>query len=189
MIVGTLSNMFSPLISLLLYTVSVLAGLFVILYLYFTRNFNFWKKRGIPYAKPLPFVGNLKEAVLQETDIGRNLKQIYDQHKCKPYVGFFSFDQPSLLINDPEIIKMILVKDAQHFVNRTQTANEKADPLTAKAIFALKDKKWKYVRAAMTPIFTTGKMKKMFYLVQKCAEELTLFLEKQTADGKFSCHL
>jgi cytochrome P450 family 6 len=180
--------MFIPLIALL-YSVSVLAGLFIILYLYFTRNFNFWKKLGIPYAKPLPFVGNLKEAVLQKLDVGQNLKQIYDQYKCKPYVGFFSFDQPSLLINDPEFIKNILVKNAQCFINRTQTANEKVDPLTAKAVFALKNEKWKHIRAAMTPIFTTGKMKNMFYLIERCATELMLYLDKQMADGKFSCYL
>lgn len=174
--------MFIPLIALL-YSVSVLAGLFIILYLYFTRNFNFWKKLGIPYAKPLPFVGNLKEAVLQKLDVGQNLKQIYDQYKCKPYVGFFSFDQPSLLINDPEFIKNILVKNAQCFINRTQTANEKVDPLTAKAVFALKNEKWKHIRAAMTPIFTTGKMKNMFYLIERCATELMLYLDKQMADG------
>jgi len=175
--------MFTFYSSLLLYTLSVFAGLFIILYLYFMRNFNFWKKLGIPYEKPLPFVGNLKDAVLQKLDIGQNLKQIYDQHKSKPYVGFFSFDQPSLLFNDPELIKTIMAKDAQYFVNRTQTANEEVDPLTAKAIFALKDAKWKHTRAAMTPIFTTNKMKKMFYLIEKCAKELTLHLEKETADG------
>jgi len=181
--------MFTFYSSLLLYTSSVLAGLFIVLYLYFTRNFDFWKKRGIPYEKPLPFVGNLKEAALQRVDVGRNLKLIYDKHKSKPYVGFFSFDQPSLLFNDPELIKRILVKDAQYFVNRTQTANEEVDPLTGKAIFALKDAKWKHTRAAMTPIFTTNKMKKMFYLIEKCANELKLYLDKQMADGEFNCHL
>lgn len=185
----TFSNMSTFYSSLLLYTSSVLASLFIVLYLYFKRNFNFWKKRGIPYEKPLPFVGNLKEAILQKLDIGQNLKQIYDQHKSEPYVGFFSFDQPSLLFNDPELIKTIMGKDAQYFVNRTQTANEEVDPITAKAIFALKDAKWKNTRAAMTPIFTTNKMKKMFYLIEKCAKELTLHLDKQTADGEFGCHL
>jgi cytochrome P450 len=181
--------MLTPYSSLLLYISSVLVGLFISLYLYFIRNFNFWKKLGIPYAKPLPFVGNLKEAALQKVDIGRNLKQIYAEHKSKPYVGFFSFDKPSLLINDPELIKTIMVKDAQYFVNRTQAADEDVDPIAGKAIFALKDEKWKHTRQAMTPIFTTNKMKKMFYLIQKCAQELTLHLEKQAADGEFSCHL
>jgi cytochrome P450 len=181
--------MFTFYSSLLLYTSSVFAGVFIILYLYFIRNFNFWKKLGIPYVKPLPFVGNLKDAALQKVDIGRNLKQIYDEHKSKPYVGFFSFDKPSLLINDPELIKTVMVKGGQYFVNRTQTANEDVEPISAKAIFALKDDKWRHTRQAMTPIFTTNKMKKMFYLIENCAKELTVHLDKLAADGEFNCHL
>jgi cytochrome P450 family 6 len=174
------------LLSLLLITVGILLGFFIALYFYFTRNFNFWKKRRIPYEKPLPFVGNLKEAIFQNLDIGQNLKQIYDKHKRKPYVGFFSFDQPSLLITDPDLVKCVLVKDAKNFVNRFQTADEKADPLTAKAVFALKDDKWRHIRLGMTPIFTTGKIKKMFYLVDKCAKEMALHMDKNiTTEGKF----
>ncbi|XP_021930216.1 cytochrome P450 6j1-like [Zootermopsis nevadensis] len=169
--------------SVLLNIIVVFASLFMMLYLYFVRNFSFWKKHGIPYAKPLPFVGNLKEAILQTMDIGHNLKKIYDAHKDKPYVGFFSFDHPSLLINDPDLVKCILVKDAHNFLNRVQTADEKADPLTAKAVFALKDAKWKHIRLSMTPIFTTGKLKKMLDLVDSCAKKLTLYLDEKTADG------
>ncbi|PNF29107.1 hypothetical protein B7P43_G12591, partial [Cryptotermes secundus] len=165
--------------SLLINIVAIFVIFFTLLYLYFTRNFDFWKKRSVPYAKPLPFVGNLKGAILQTVDIGQNLKQLYDEHKAKPCVGFFSFDQPSLLIIDPDLVKYILVKDAKNFINRVQTADEKTDPLTAKAVFALKDKKWRHIRLGMTPIFTTGKMKKMFYLVEKCAKELTLQVDKK----------
>jgi hypothetical protein len=173
--------------SILINIVAAFLAFLAMLYLYFTRNFNFWKKRHIPYEKPLPFVGNLKGAVFQTLYIGQTLKQIYDKHKDKPYVGFFSFDQPSLLVNDPELVKRILVKDAKYFVNRTQTADEQADPLTAKAIFALKDSKWRHIRLGMTPIFTTGKMKKMFYLVDKCAKDLTLYVDKMImTDGEFS---
>jgi hypothetical protein len=153
------------------------------------RNFNFWKKHGIPYEKPLPFVGNLKEAALQTLCVGQNLKNTYDTHKDKPYVGFFSFDQPCLLINDPELVKCVLVKAAQNFMNRVQTADESADPLTANAIFALKGIKWKRVRLSITPVFSTGRMKKMFLLVEECAKKLSQYLEEMTAGGKFSCLL
>jgi hypothetical protein len=85
--------------------------LFIGLYFYFTRNFNFWEKLGVPYAKPLPFLGNLKECVLQKLTIAEHLKNSYDEHSDKPYVGIFCFDQPSLLVRDPEFAKNILVKD------------------------------------------------------------------------------
>jgi len=83
-----------------------------------------------------------------------------------------------------DIVKRVLVKDAQNFDNRTQTADEKGDPLTAKGIFALKDKKWKHIRIGMTPIFTSGKVM-MFYLTDNCAKEVILYLDKKSTDGEF----
>jgi hypothetical protein len=129
-------------------------------------------------------VGHIKGAALQTLDIGRNLKQIYNEHKHKPYVRFFSFDQPSLLINDVDLVKCELMKDAQNFISRVQTADERADPLTGKGIFALKGKKWKHIRLGVTPIFTSGKVM-MFYLTDNCAKEVILYLDKKMADGEF----
>jgi hypothetical protein len=63
-------------------------GFFISLYFYFTRNLSFWKNLGIPYVKPVPFVGNLRE------NIGKSLQTLYDENSGKPYVGIFVFDQP-----------------------------------------------------------------------------------------------
>ncbi|PSN29418.1 hypothetical protein C0J52_26728 [Blattella germanica] len=169
------------LFSVALGVVSIFAVIFISVYLFLTRNFNVWKKSGIPYEKPLPFFGSIKDAILQNLDIGQTLKKIYDKHREKPYVGFFSFDQPSLLLIDTELVKKVLVKDAHNFINRVQTADEKGDPLTGRAIFALKNEKWKRVRSAMSPIFTLGKMKKMFYIVEEISKKFDDFMDEETA--------
>jgi len=79
--------------------ISFIAAIFFSLYLYLNQNFNFWQKLGIPYVKPKPFVGILKDCVLLKT-IGEQLQRIYNQHSQKPYVGVFSFDKNNLLIRD-----------------------------------------------------------------------------------------
>jgi hypothetical protein len=107
---------FEP-ITLSLFT--ILFACLISLYFYFTRNFNFWKKLGIPYVKPLPFVGNVKDVVLQKVNIGNSLKTFYDDHSDKPYMGIFVFDQPILVIRDLDLVKNILVKDAHNFIDRT----------------------------------------------------------------------
>jgi len=61
-------------------------------------------------------------------NIGENLKQIYEEHSDKPYVGIFSFDKPILLIRDAELVKNILVKDFQYFIDRVISFDEKLDP-------------------------------------------------------------
>jgi len=97
--------------SLIFYFISLITAIFIALYLYFTRNVNFWQQLGIPYVKPKPFVGNLKDCVLLKTTIGEQLQRIYNEHSDKPYVGIFSFDKPCLLIRDRDLVKNILVKD------------------------------------------------------------------------------
>jgi cytochrome P450 family 6 len=104
--------------SLTLYLISVIIAIFIGLYFHFTRNFNFWQKLGIPYVKPSAFVGNLKDCALLKTTIGEQLQRIYNEQSDKPYVGIFSFDKPSLLIRDLELVKNILVKDFPNFMDR-----------------------------------------------------------------------
>jgi cytochrome P450 family 6 len=154
------------------------------MYFYFTRNFNFWKKHGIPYLKPTLFVGNLKKVFFQQQDINTHLKDIYNEHKEKPYVGIFSFDRPTLIVNDLELVKNILVRDSQNFVDHIVAVDEALDPLYARILFSLKGQKWRQTRVNVTPTFTSGKMKKMFYLVEKCAKELCDYLDRTAVRGK-----
>ncbi|PSN49666.1 hypothetical protein C0J52_24286 [Blattella germanica] len=164
--------------SIIVTVIAVFITIPICLYLFLTRHFNFWKKRGVIYVRPLPFFGNLKDVLLQKKYIGYYLKDIYEENINKPYVGIFAFDQPALLVNDLEIVKNILVKDSRNFIDRMVKVDESLSPLNANAIFALRGQKWKHVRTSLTPTFTTGKMKNMFYLVDKCGQQLVLFIEK-----------
>jgi cytochrome P450 family 6 len=122
---------------------TIVSAVCIGLYFYFTRNFSFWEKLGVPYAKPLPFVGNLKECVSLKVTIGEHLKNLYNEHSDKPYVGIFSFDKPSLLVRDPELVKNILVKDTKFFADRIISSDEKLDPLFVKNLFVLKGERWR----------------------------------------------
>lgn len=58
-------------------TLALIAIVAVLLYLYVTRNHGYWAKRGIPYEKPLPFVGNLREALTMTKNPGQIIHEIY----------------------------------------------------------------------------------------------------------------
>jgi hypothetical protein len=167
---------------ILVFVVSV-SAICIALYLYFTRNFKFWHKLGIPYIKPTPFVGNLKECAFQKVTIGKHLQHIYEEHSDKSYVGIFSFDKPILLIRDLELVKNILVKDFQYFIDRVISVDEKLEPLSSRSLFVIKGQLWRHWRTNLTPVFSSGKMKMMFYLVDKCGKELADCLEKATYKG------
>jgi hypothetical protein len=101
-------------------------------------------------------------------------------------VGIFSFDKPSLLIRDLELVKNILVKDFQTFMNRVFSLEEKLDPVLGNNLAAVRGQLWRHLRTSLTTVFTSRKMKMMFYLVDTCGKELIDCLEKITADGKLS---
>jgi len=170
--------------SIIFYLISVITAIFIGLYFYLTRNFKMWQKLGVPYVKPTPIFGNLKECALLKTIIGEQLQRIYNEHCDKPYVGIFSFDKPSLLIRDLDLVKNILVKDFQNFVDRIFSIEERFDPLIGNSLVILKGQLWRHLRTNLTPVFTSRKMKMMFCLVDTCGKELADCLEKATADGK-----
>lgn len=46
--------------------------------------------------------------------------------------------KPTLIVRDPELIRLITIKDFDHFVNRNNVISEDADPLFAKSLLILK---------------------------------------------------
>jgi Cytochrome P450. len=155
------------------------------LYFYFVQNFNFWKDLDVPYVNPVPFFGNLKACVLEEVNNGKHLKNIYVEHSDELYVGIFFSDNPSLLACNLELVKNILVTDFQNFMDRQISTDENTDPLWSRSIFVMKGERWRKIRTSSTPLFSTGKVKMMFFVVDVYGEELAACLEKTTVDGKF----
>ncbi|XP_074040293.1 cytochrome P450 9e2-like isoform X2 [Leptinotarsa decemlineata] len=89
---------------------------------------------------------------------------------------------PVLVIRDPELMKLILVKNFDHFTDRRTYVPEDMDPLWAKNLFALKGSKWRNMRSTLSPAFTSSKMKRMFILIKDCAESLVEHFSKQNQE-------
>lgn len=157
--------------------------LIVVFYFYMTRKFKYWKKRGVSEIPPIPFLGSFAECIFMKKSPGYLLKEFYDEAVGQPYVGFFVFDKPFLLIRDHELVKNILVKDFDHFSDRYFTPDEK-DRLGYANLFFVKNPVWKMLRLKMTPFFTPGKLKKMVDLIKECAKNLSDYLDLQNLEGK-----
>lgn len=141
-----------------IYTALLCLVLIFLLYKHATRNFDYWKKKNVPFVKPIPFLGNFYEVFTLKTVMGECIAKMYRQFKA-PFFGIFVFDRPCLVLKSPEVIKAVLVKDFSYFKDRTMLANEKADPLGAHLLFASKNPEWRFVRTKLTPAFTSGKLK------------------------------
>lgn len=68
---------------------TLMLGLLLLAYLYVTRHFVYWTKRGVPGPKPTPLFGNFKNVLFQKVSAGDFLRDIYKATAGSPYAGFF----------------------------------------------------------------------------------------------------
>lgn len=142
----------------LIFISSILAIVFLLAYVYAKWTFTFWKRHGIPYIEPeFPF-GNVRAQFKKILSFGDQFTVFYNYFKSKGYKGggVYMFVRPVFVPVDMNLIKNILQKDFNSFVNHGVFVNEKADPLTGH-LFNLENEKWRYLRTKLTPTFTSGK--------------------------------
>lgn len=164
----------------------ILVGFGILLYAayaYFTAKFDYWKKRGVRGPEPVLFFGNLKDAILGRKHNSELFKDIYDQYKNEPVVGIFLQRNPALLLIDPEIIKDILIKDFNIWADRGLLIIEDVEPLSAHLV-SLEPERWRPLRSKLSPVFTSGKLKDMFYLISECGQMFEGYIDKIAEKGE-----
>ncbi|KAK0073844.1 hypothetical protein PV325_009112, partial [Microctonus aethiopoides] len=157
--------------------------LIVLVYFYVTRKFGYWKNRGVIEIKPTAFIGNLGDVLTAKRSAAQWVQDIYNYEAGSPYVGFYLFDQPCLLIRDPELVKNVLVRDFDYFQDRYARANPE-DKLASASLFLIKNPTWKMVRSKLTPIYTPAKLKKMFELMMEVGDDLDKHMESFDLSGQ-----
>lgn len=148
----------------------------ILLYRYGSSNFNFWKDRGINGPKPILFFGNMLDVFLGKISMGYWARDMHTKYENEQVVGFFAGMKPILLIRDSDMIKSVLIKDFTNFAERAIPVDRKRDPL-ATNLFAIEAKRWRPLRAKLSPIFTTGKLKDMCLVIVECAIQLEEYLK------------
>lgn len=97
---------------------ALVAILTVTLYLYvILHKYSYWKRLGIKQIPPTFPFGNFAGSFLQINHIGLFVQDVYKKTK-EPFIGLYSGFTPMLLVNDPELIRLIFIKDFQHFQDR-----------------------------------------------------------------------
>lgn len=136
--------------------------------------FGYWKRRNIPFLEPsFPF-GNIFDLLCQKVSIGEMVQRIYNESHDK-VVGIFAVTRPILVVNDPEMVRAIFVKDFAHFMDRGVYIDAESDPLSGH-LFSLSGEKWKNLRTQLSPVFTSGKLKASFESLLGCGRMLQKFM-------------
>nr|XP_033326768.1 probable cytochrome P450 6a14 [Megalopta genalis] len=154
-----------------------IVAVLLLLYYYSISTYNFWKKRGVPGPEPIPFFGNVVRMMFSHLSMGQYMREVYEKYKSEPAIGLFIRRQPVLVLNNPDLIKTVLIKDFAKFSDRGVTINAVAEPLT-QHLFALEPERWRPLRTRLSPLFTSGRLKEMFFMIVDCANNLEKHLEK-----------
>jgi cytochrome P450 len=154
--------------------------LLVLLWAYYevTKQFDYFQKKGVPFAKPsFPFGSqNMKKLVLQKITFNKEISELAEnEFKGVKIFGYFAFGQPTWVINDEELAKIVLIKDFDHFVDRRviqDDTSSRANAIFSNFLLNLKGEKWKAMRALMSGVFTSGKLKLMTPHMAKVGKQL-----------------
>ena len=95
--------------------------------------------------------------------------------------GFFGGEK-NIMVFDLSLIKQMFIKDFDYFTGKAKFdfGNKYLD----NALFMLEGENWRQARHASTPVFTSGKLKKMSRLMNKVAEDLVAQLDKFASTGE-----
>ncbi|KAG5898054.1 hypothetical protein JTB14_001761 [Gonioctena quinquepunctata] len=146
---------------------------------YSIRKFDYWKERGVHYIKPSPVLGNLTDVLFFRKCLADWMISLYASTNEKMF-GIFIFDEPLLVVRDPVLIQHILIKDFNHFTDRTPAKPH--DDVMSSFTFLQKSPEWKSDRAKLTPIFTSAKLKGFFPLINNICSDLVEYLSEHLGD-------
>ncbi|XP_031629073.1 probable cytochrome P450 6d5 [Contarinia nasturtii] len=166
--------------------VDVLSLIIVILtlvYLFLKRTYSYWDRNGFKSLSDASLLfGHFKAGLTQKESIGLFFWRVY-RTTTEPFLGVYGIMRPILFVKDPQLVRTILIKDFAHFSDRGVHCNEDYDPLSAH-LFALPGKKWKNMRAKLTPTFTSGKLKAMFSTIVNCGSTLHSYLDNLVSENE-----
>merc|ERR1711953_1130426 len=145
--------------SAMLVEILLLLGLgFAYLYWICTRNFNFFAKQGIPHAKPsFPFgSSNAKEVLMGKESFWRTDVALAEseQFKNEKVFGYFMMGQPTTVINDEELAKLVMIKDFDHFDELRDfgyVTNTRENQLFNHMLTSMPGHKWRKIRNMLNP--------------------------------------
>ncbi|XP_063700276.1 probable cytochrome P450 6d5 [Culicoides brevitarsis] len=137
--------------------------------------FTYWTRRNVPQLAPTFPLGDLHSMMKQKLGLGAFWAKLYHETKSRPFIGFYALTKPALVVNDGNLMKNILARDAAMFPDRGTYSDDKRDPLSG-GLFNQSGEKWRHMRTKLTPSFTSGKLKGMFQTMQDCGLRLKSFI-------------
>ncbi|XP_017860255.1 PREDICTED: probable cytochrome P450 6a14 [Drosophila arizonae] len=149
---------------------------------YLRHCYTYWEQRGVPQVRTHFLFGNFFK--LKSIHHSELLQEAYDAFKGKSKVaGTYVYTNPIAVVTDLDLVKTILIKDFNKFVDRMNTPfNLEKNPL-AGHLFNLHGEQWRALRTKLSPTFTSGKIKYMFSTITSVAQQLDETCRQEVAES------
>lgn len=144
------------------------------------NNIKYWQKRGIPCANgALPGIGHLWDLVTSKATFYECCRKIYDANVNHGIVGFYNLTTPTLMVRDPELVKMVLQTKFTSFHENNVKINADQDPLLANNPFFSNGEKWAIGRKRLTYAFSNMRLKVLLESVKQVCQQFEDFIDKK----------
>ncbi|XP_018378166.1 PREDICTED: cytochrome P450 9e2-like [Trachymyrmex cornetzi] len=152
----------------------------VILYLFLTKNYKYWQKRGVPCPDgALPGVGHVWEVATQKITMGEWCCRIYNAYRDRSMVGIYNFMTPTLMVREPQLVKTVLQTSFTNFHENGFKIDPKLDPLLANNPFFTYGEKWMTGRKRLTYAFSSMRLKILLETVKQVCQTFEGYLDKK----------
>lgn len=161
-----------------------LALAIVIVHLLNKYFFGYWRRHGFPQVESPKFLfGHISDLFLFRVSFSNCFIDFYEKFKKEKFIGCYFSYKPVLIVNDPAMIKDILVSNFSSFTDRPRYVDENRDPISVH-LFNIGGQRWRDLRFKLSPTFSSGKLKGMFPIMRDCGRDLQNFLFKKTTSEK-----
>ncbi|XP_013148732.1 PREDICTED: cytochrome P450 6B5-like [Papilio polytes] len=160
---------------MILTTLIAIGALSAIYYLIGSYNETYWKKRGITFYSKNKVFGPMGEFVTSNRALFEIFSNIYKMYPNEPVVAVGNLLTPGLYVKDLTNLNHVLNVDFNSFSHRGFEVNE-GDQLADNVLF-MNGNRWKLMRQNMTPLFTSTKLKSMFYILDRSAMDFVQYLK------------
>ncbi|EDS34511.1 cytochrome P450 9b1 [Culex quinquefasciatus] len=156
-----------------------------LIYYLLTKSHDYFHNKPIPSMAVTPFLGSTGRLMLKCCSFPDFIESIYNKYSGAKVFGLFDTMMPMFVLRDPELIKLIAIKDFEYFIDHRPVFGasdiEHPNLIATKTLFTLTGQHWKRMRSTLSPAFTGVKMKQMFELVVECSESMIEFYRKKGA--------
>ncbi|KAH7719260.1 cyp3a90-like protein [Aphelenchoides avenae] len=161
-----------PLRYSILMGVTTLAAALV--YLWYTRTY--WERIGIPTASCSILLDNTHKLLKDGLHY-----DIVNFQKLGNTYGDYTFGCKNVVSMDLDLLKTVFVKEFAHFEDFIfgidNTSKSQKDSLMANNLSFVSGEQWKRIRNQITPALTTGKMRKLIPMLERCVEDLCRYVD------------